>query len=171
MFIWWSKLGHCGGFTHSLLVWALQLGEGRMYGSRGSNMDWINEKFGCHCHVQHGPGGEWRDRPWLWAMRERPLAPAIRCFAAHSSLWLHGALDVIASITANISQPPFLTATALTNNNSYLWLHHWDLFIARCYHSPHPTLLFSIPHKMSDESWKFHELTCANAPSVHEDDA
>ena len=47
-------------------------------------------------------------------------------------------------------------------NNSYLELHHGDLFIARCNLSPHPTLgLYSIRYKMSDESSKFHELTCA----------
>ena len=123
MFIWWSKLGHWGGFTHSLLVWALQLGECRMYGSRGSNMDWINEKFGCHCHVQHGPGGEWRDKPWLWAMRERPLAQAGAWrLILHCSPGCHRQ-----HYNKHSQQPSFLTATALTIHNSAL-LQHFRIY-------------------------------------------
>ena len=108
-----------------ILCWCEHCGSvnvDRMYGSRGSNMDWINEKFGCHCHVEHGPVGEWLNKPWLWAMRGRETTcsghPLLCC-----SFFIV-ALDVIASITANISQqPPFLTATALTIHNLHWWQH------------------------------------------------
>ena len=80
-------------------------------------MDWINEKFGCHCPM-FNTGLEGSDATNLDSEpceRDHLLRPLLGC-----SFFIV-ALDVIASITTNISQQPsFLTATALTIHNSAL---------------------------------------------------